>query len=187
MHAGPVHTFERLSPREIRRFRGSFALLLLAEAMIFVTVFSVRFVFAGRTVPADLDWTWALGVTVALILSAFPAWRAERLVRSDRPKRAHGWLLAALGLGAVALALIAVDWATLSVSPQGRFGGPYLLATVYHALHIVAGLVALLALAGSSRRGRFSAANPWSLEAGVWFWTFVIGSWLALFAVFFLL
>lgn len=187
MHAGAVNTYERLSASELRRFRGTFGLVLLAEAMIFVTVFSARFVFVGTGAATDLNWTSGVLVTALLAISAWPAWMAVRLSRSSQPTQATGWLVATLALGSAALALIVADWATLQVSPSSRFGGVYLLATIYHAIHIVAGVIALLALASSARRGRFSSANSWSVEAGAWFWSFVIGSWVALFVVFFLL
>jgi len=186
VHAGAVNTYEHLSPRELRRFRGTFGLLLLAEAMIFVTVFSARFVFVGVGVASELNWTSGILVSVLLAISGWPVWSAVRLSSSAEPRRAYAWLLATFALGAIALGLIVADWVSLPVSPSSRFGGVYLLATIYHALHIVAGLIALVALASSARRGRFSSANAWSVEAGAWFWSFVIVSWLALFVVFFL-
>lgn len=186
MHAGVVNTMERISDRQLRMFRGTFGLLLLAEAMVFVTVFGLRFVFAGRVVPDGVNWTLGIGITVLLAISWWPASSALRAARSGRSREAAPWLLATFGLGTAALALIVVDWATIGVPPASRFGGTYLLGTGYHALHIVAGLVTALALAVSARRGRFSSENYWVVEAGVWLWWFVIASWLALFVVFYL-
>lgn len=186
MHAGVVNTMERVSDRQLRMFRGTFGLLLLSEAMIFVTVFGLRFVFAGRVVPAGVNWAVGIGITALLAISWWPARAALRAARSDRSREAAPWLLATFGLGLLALALIVLDWSTIAVPPASRFGGAYLLGTGYHALHIVAGLVATLALAVSARRGRFSSQNYWVVEAGVWLWWFVIASWLALFVVFYL-
>ena len=98
-----------------------------------------------------------------------------------------GWLRLTFWLGVLALAGIVFDWTTLGFAPSSRFGGTYLLATLYHAIHIVAGLITLAALWSSGRRGRFSPENHWVVEAGALLWNFVVVTWVALFAVFYLL
>ncbi len=186
MRMGVMNTMERISDRQLRMFRGTFGLLLLAEAMIFVTVFGLRFGFAGRVVPDGVNWPFGIGISIALAASWWPWWSALRTARAGRSRAAATLLLTIFGLGAVALVLIVVDWSTLEIWPASRFGGAYLLATGYHALHIVIGMVSASALAVSARRGRFSPANYWVVEAGVWLRWFVIASWFALFVVFYL-
>ena len=184
MHQGAVNTYERLSRRQLNTFRGTFGLLLVAEAMIFVTVFSTRFVFAGRGVPAGFDATLGLAVTGLFLVSLWPVWSAVRAIAAGRQAAMTRWLAVSWWLGLVAFGLVVADWATLAVPATERFGGAYLLATIYHALHIVAGLIALLALWASGRRDRFSSDNHWVVEAGALLWTFVAASYLALVLVF---
>lgn len=176
-----------IAPRELLTYRGSFALLILAEAMVFVTVFALRFVLVGNTPGAALSLWLGIALTAIFLVSAFPAFQALRAIRDGRQEAMVRYLGIALVLGLLALVIIVLDWATLDIPFSDPFGSAYLLATLYHVIHIVAGLVTFLALRSSGRRGRFSPANHWVVEAGVLLWMFVIVTWLALFVVFYLL
>lgn len=164
---------------------GGFWLIILSEAMIFVTVFAVRFLMAYATVAPDVNRPLGGFITLIFVLSALPGRMAVRAIRAGDSTRAARGLLATALLGAVAFAGVIVDFFTEKVSTTSRFGESYFLAAGYHALHIFIGLVVLTALYSSVRRGRFNANNTWSVEAGIVFWNFVIILYIILYGIYF--
>lgn len=184
---GPAEPLRPLDARKLRMYRGGFGLFILAESLGFLTLFSVRFLVAGAGHPAELDATLGTLITLLFAVSAAGAVVALRAARRGETERLVSSLTWAAGLGLGALFFVVVDWgrsATI-LDPASRFGGAYLATTLFHAIHIVAGVVFLAALRSSARRGRFSPANHWLVEAGVRFWLFVSAAWAALYVVFF--
>ncbi len=176
-----------ISQKELRMFRGSFWLLILAETMTFVTLFSMRFLFSGTSQPAELNYVLGIILTVLFITSVFPFRRAVSAISQGNQQALVSNLMIAFFLGLLALIGIFYDWVTLGLVATDRYGGIYYLTTGFHVLHIVAGLVTLLALWSSARRGRFSPQNYWVVEAGALLWYFVVVTWLALFLIFYLI
>lgn len=174
-----------LTDAQRRMFRGSFWLFILAETMIFVTLFSTRFLLAYGGHPAGLNRGLGLTVTALLLASMVPVLTGLAKVRANTGGAGHLRLGALLGL--IAIAAIVWDWATLSIPIGDRYGENYALSTGYHALHIVLGLVALTIVAGGVARHEFRPTNHWQVEAAAVFWGFVTLSWIALYIVFFIL
>lgn len=177
-------TVQDLSDAGRRMYRGAFFLFVLAEAMIFVTLFSTRFLLAGMGHPAEVNGSLGLAVTLLLVASLAPLFAGINRIRAGR--RGAGMLGVAALLGALALALIVYDWATLAIPVGSRYGENYVMSTGYHALHILLGLTGLLIVAGADSRREFNAANHWQVGAAAVFWSFVVLTWIALFAVFFI-
>lgn len=176
-----------LSRRERRMYLGAFSLFILAESLVFVTLFAVRFVYAGTSRSPELNYPLGVGLTALFLVSAVPAWQADRAIaRGDTRVMLRG-LAATFVLGLLGLLGIAVDWATLTLDPGSRFGENYFIITGVHAFHIVVGLIFLAALWSSGRRGRFTPQNYWLVTAGRWFWHFVVVAWVALFVVLYVL
>lgn len=176
-----------LSQRNRRMYRGGIWLVIVAETMVFVTLFSTRFLLAGRGGPVGPGDAVGATITVALVLSLIPAGLAlSRIAAGDAASMSrHLGLTAALAVAA--LAIIVYDWATLSFPAGSRFGGSYILSTGYHAAHIVVGAIWLAAAAVAGRRGAYTGNNHWVVEGGVRFWYFVVAMWIGLYAVFFVL
>jgi heme/copper-type cytochrome/quinol oxidase subunit 3 len=176
-----------LSARQWRMYRGAIWLVILAETMIFVTLFSTRFLLASTERAQGLDQALGIAISVLLIASVFPArWAVRRIARGDG--RAMSVSLASVAVvAAVVLALIVYDWVTLGFWAGGRFGENYVLATGYHAFHILVGLIWLSAVATAGRRGRFTPENYWAAEAGVLFWNFVVSMWVLLYVIYFVI
>ncbi|MBA3877697.1 MAG: hypothetical protein C0498_12375, partial [Anaerolinea sp.] len=183
--AGDARAYPPLDARHLRMYRGSFLLVIFAESLGFLTLFSVRFVLAGAGHPAELNVGLGGAITVLLGGSAGAAVRGLRAIQRGETRTMTTGLGSAFGLGLAALVLIAADWATSTIAPASRFGGIYLATVGFHAIHIVVGLLFLAALWSSGRRGRFDAANHWLVEAGVRFWLFVVAAWLAVYVVFY--
>lgn len=184
MSTATVNLPEDLNDRQRRMYRGSFFLVILAEAMIFITLFSTRFLLAGTERPGTVNGTLGLAVTVLLLISLAPL--AAGLGRVQRGASGAGWIWLSVLLGLCALAVIVYDWSTLALAVGSRYGENYVLSTGYHALHIVLGLIGLSVVAGADGRGSYSKGNHWQVEAAAMFWTFVVLTWLVLYAVFFI-
>jgi len=181
----PASALPPLDARRLRMYRGSFWLFILAESFGFVTLFSVRFLAAGTGHPPELNAGLGALISVLFGASAGSAVAGLRAIRRADPDRMLSSLGVAWGLGFTALFFVVVDWGSSTLDPASRFGGAYLATTLFHAIHIVVGLIFLAALWYSGRRGRFTPANHWLVEAGVRFWLFVSAAWLALYVVFF--
>lgn len=175
-----------LSPRQRDMYRFGFGVFLFSEGMIFLTVFSTRFVLAGTSRPAGLDQGLAAALTALVLLSVLPALDAWRAAGRGDAAALRSSLLLTGAIGVLLLAGVAWEWSALDVSSASRFGGVFLTALGLHAAHVAAGVLALGGLAASAARGRFSAGNHFAVEAGVLFWLFVVGVWVALYATFYL-
>jgi len=166
-------------------YRGSFLLVILAESLGFLTLFSVRFLLAGLGRPAELSGVLGVLITLAFAGSAVPAARALGAIRAGDREAMVFRLGVALALGLTALWFVVADVLTSTIAPASRFGGIFFATVGFHAIHIVVGLVFLAALGSSGRRGRFDAANHWLVEAGVRFWLFVVVAWFAVYVIFY--
>lgn len=172
-----------LTDQQRRMYRGAIYMFILGEAMIFVTLFSSRFLLAGMGHPANVDYTLGLTITALLVVSVIPVFAGLARVRAGNS--GAGMLRLAALLGIAALALIIYDWTGLTFDITSRYGENYVLSTGYHALHIILGLISLLVVAAGDSRREFSPAAHWQVEAAAVFWSFVVFSWIVLYAVFF--
>jgi cytochrome c oxidase subunit 3 len=186
MHSAGAQ-FAPLSDRQQRMYLGAFWLFLLAESLIFVTLFYTRFLMAGAGRSPALNYVLGTLITVLFVASVLPARQAARSMSKGDVPGMNRALLVTLALGILALAAIVYDWFRISLPAGSRFGENYFLTTGLHALHIVIGILALLGLWANGRRGRFTTGNYWAVVAGVRFWYFVVAAWAGLFIVFFLI
>ncbi len=115
--------------------------------------------------------------TVALLVSgALLYWAGKRLQVS--PKAAHNWMLGAMVLGGGFVVFQGFEWYGLISQgltlTSGPLGGFFFLIVGAHALHAIAGLVALVGMYWQLRGERL---HPDSMWAGQIFWYFVVGLW----------
>ncbi|MEP0314159.1 cytochrome c oxidase subunit 3 [Hyphomonas sp.] len=180
-------TVQPLSDNARRMYRGAIWLVIIAEAMIFVTLFSTRFLLAGMDRPVEPTDPLGLTVTATLVVSLIPTWMGLRnIAGGDSSVMSRNLAISAL-LSAAALVVIVYDWTTLSFPPGSPFGENYIVSTGYHAAHIAIGGIWLAAAAVAGRRGAYTKDNHWVVEGGVRFWMFVVAMWIALYVVFFVL
>lgn len=126
--------------------------------------------------------------TVVVAASSVVVALAVRAHALGRHRRASAGLAFGAGLGALFLALQAVVWAGLWRAGLLPSGGPYPSAfyalTSFHALHVLAGLAALVVLAVRARGpagATRSAVRLWGM-----FWHFVGAIWGALYVAVYL-
>lgn len=130
--------------------------------------------------------------TLAIAASSAAVVRAVRARELGRTRGASRSLAAAALLGAVFLSLQVLVWIGLwrdgLVPSSGPYGSVFYAFTVFHALHVLVGLVALVWLAASVR-ARTAAAAKASTDVRLWgwYWHFVGGLWALLYAAVYLL
>lgn len=174
-----------LTAKQWRMYRGAFWLFLVAETIVFITLFSTRFLLASGDRSPALNYPLGGALTILLGGSVLSARRAVRAAARGDSGALAGSLGLTFLLGLAVLSGLVYDWSTVRVSPTSSLGENYFLSTGYHALHLVIGLVALLALWSASRKGRYGPWNYWAVEAGALFWLFVVVMWVGVYLVFF--
>ncbi|HEX6195305.1 MAG TPA: cytochrome c oxidase subunit 3 [Jiangellaceae bacterium] len=172
--------------RERRTRLFGLALFIVAETMIFVPVFAIRFLLAGTARPADLDDGFALVLTAVMVASFAAMHIARRAARRDRWPAAAAGLWAAAVLGLVTAVGSGIGWADPALDAASDFGGTFYLATGAHALHLVAGAAFVAGLAVQARRGRLAGGRT-LLDVAYWFWAFLLVVWLAIEVIFYLM
>lgn len=135
-----------------------------------------------------LDPTFGLALTLVLLTSGWLVAEAVHAVRAERLRRARGFYAAGLLLGVVFVGLKLFDFWSKSgtgLSMGDDFGMAYILATGFHFVHVLVGLVMLTYVA--TKLGRRPYEDPETAVAGTGlFWHMCDLAWLFLFPLFFL-
>ena len=158
---------------------------------------SVKLVAVSKTFSADEIWpTIANGLlmTVVLLTSSFTMVAATVAARDGKQSRALQWLAATIVLGTVFAVLHVTEWVTMfhegwstATNPLGGstlVGGTFFIITGLSLLHVIAGIIALLVIAGGYRRGRWDASY---IETTGLYWQFVDVVWMFVFPLVYLL
>ena len=181
---------------------------LASELMFFAGLFAMYFTVRAA-VPEEwavqtekLNLTFAFANTTILVLSSVTCqmgvWAAERLqpVRSGSIVQfwrwgMNEWMTLTYVMGAVFIGGQIFEYAelvehglTISSSP---YGSVFYLATGFHGLHVVGGLIAFLCLLGRSFAAkRFGHHEETTAIVTSYYWHFVDVVWIALFAIIYL-
>ena len=166
-------------------------IFILAELSVFA-IFFVAYAFTRMSNPelfnlyqANLDRGAALINTLALITSSYFVVRALAAIRIGGGGLCARWLGLAILMGLVFLGVKGFEYAhhfgqgiTLSTN---RFYMFYLSLTFFHFMHVILGLVILLAVALKARKGDYDAQEHTGVETGASYWHMVDLVWLILF------
>ena len=166
-------------------------IFILAELSVFA-IFFAAYAFTRMNNPelfnlyqANLDRGAALINTLALITSSYFVVRALAAIRVGEGERCARWLGLAILMGLVFLGVKGFEYAhhfgqgiTLSTN---RFYMFYLSLTFFHFMHVILGLVILLAVALKARKGDYDAQEHTGVETGASYWHMVDLVWLILF------
>jgi heme/copper-type cytochrome/quinol oxidase subunit 3 len=129
--------------------------------------------------------------TVILFLSSCVLHRGARAEADARPGALFGALKATLALGSIFLVLQLAVWVPLWRSgfriDSGIYGSIFYGLTVFHALHVLAGLVLLLVLVPGARSGRLRSGAQSRVRVSAMFWHFVDAVWVVMFVAVYLL
>lgn len=123
--------------------------------------------------------------TLILITSSYFVIRAIHAIKVDDVKGCINWLYAALAGGLAFLILKSFEYydkfshgITLDTNTFYFF---YLSLTMFHFLHVILGMIILLAVAIKAKRGAYSAENHIGVETGASYWHMVDLVWIILF------
>lgn len=182
---------------------------LSSELMFFAGLFAMY--FTHRSVGADiwatesgrLNIPYALTITIILVASSitcqmgvFAAERFQaRRTGSLIDMRSWGmqeWFVLTYVMGSIFIAGQITEYAelvhgglTIASSP---YGSVFYLATGFHGLHVIGGLIAFLfVIARSFAARRFGHLEASSAVVVSYYWHFVDAVWIALFAVIYLI
>lgn len=159
-------------------------LFLITEVAMFGSFLVMRFYYWGNTRP-DLDQTIGLIVTSILLISSFFMNRAEvAIAHNDRLNYFVSLLITgALGT-AFLLGVVFIEWglalppAERHLTPQsGLYGSILFLMTGMHALHVLTGLIFILAILINGLRNKYTAESHWAVEFCAVYWHFVDVVW----------
>ncbi|WGD49582.1 cytochrome c oxidase subunit 3 family protein [Bradyrhizobium sp. CB1650] len=131
---------------------------------------------------AALDSRLAGLNTVVLVTSGWAAARGTNAARAEERPRSRGWLIGAMALGSLFVAIKLVEYG----GDIGRgigletstFFTLYFLLTGFHLLHVCLGIVILAVV--------WRRAEPIGVETGTAFWHMVDLVWIAMFPILYL-
>ena len=168
---------------------------LSSELMFFAALFGIYFTIRGVTLgapggewpmpPTELSVAYALPFTVILVASSltcqFGVFAAER----GDVFGLRRWFAITLFLGTVFVLGQAYEYTNLvregTTIASSPYGSIFYLATGFHGLHVIGGLVAFLVVLGRSQFGRYSPDQATSAIVVSYYWHFVDVVWIALF------
>ncbi|MCP3868204.1 MAG: cytochrome c oxidase subunit 3 family protein [Gammaproteobacteria bacterium] len=166
-------------------------IFILAELAVFAVFFAayaytrMNHVELFNSYQENLDRGSAFINTLALITSSYFVVRAVAAIRDNDHRHCVGWLLAALGMGALFLIVKSTEFAhhlgqgiTLSTNTFYMF---YLSLTFFHFMHVIMGMVILAAVAWKASQGEYSHSQHTGVETGASYWHMVDLVWLILF------
>jgi cytochrome c oxidase subunit 3 len=129
--------------------------------------------------------------TLILLASSAALARGLGPASETRPGALLGALKTTLALGLLFLVLQLAVWIPLWRSgfriDSGVYGSIFYGLTVFHALHVLAGLVALLVLVPGARSGRWRSGAQSRVRVSAMFWHFVDAVWVVMFVAVYLL
>ena len=182
-----------LRPRARQDFTSSLGMIvfLASWAMMFSTLFFAYAFLRSRSVSWPPPGAPPLPIllpavnTVVMVASSFTFARGVRELARGRRKALTSWALATFVLGAVFLALQVVVWRSVAeqglLHTTGTYGAIFYALTVFHALHVVAGLVILAWVIARSLAGKYTEHNVVNVRVCAMFWHFVDVVWVVMF------
>ncbi len=127
----------------------------------------------------------ALINTLTLLTSSYFVVRAVAAIREDDARRCKLWLWAALAMGMLFLVVKSMEYVhhfDLGINlTTNTFYMFYLSLTFFHFLHVILGMVILLAVANVAGKGGYTAIEHTGVETGASYWHMVDMVWLILF------
>ncbi|MFQ5668018.1 MAG: heme-copper oxidase subunit III [Candidatus Binatia bacterium] len=191
-----AHLPEHRAPAAVPNAVLGMLIFLGTEAMFFAGLISAFLVLRACSAvwpPPDqprLPIAVTAANTLVLLYSGYTMRQALLAIRGDRVRELRRWLGATGLLGVVFVAVQGTEWLRLlhyglHVS-SGVYGATFYTLIGCHGLHVLGGVVVLLAVLRHATYGRYSAQNHSAVEACRLYWFFVVGVWPILYALVYL-
>ncbi len=164
---------------------------IFAELLVFGIFFIIYSIMRIRNLEMfnqyqlTLNREFGAANTLLLITASYFVVRAVQAIKQDDVSACIRWLYAALGGGAGFLILKSIEYhdkfshgINLETNTFYFF---YLSLTMFHFLHVILGMIIILAVAIKAQRGAYSALNHTGVETGASYWHMVDLVWIILF------
>jgi cytochrome c oxidase subunit III len=166
---------------------------LSSELMFFAGLFGVYFTVRSQNVgewpppPTELDIPYALVVTIVLVASSFTCQMGVFAAERGDVFGLRRWYLVTLAMGTFFVLGQANEYRTLveegTTIPSSAYGTVFYLATGFHGLHVIGGLIAFIFLLIRTKLSKFTPAQATAAIVVSYYWHFVDVVWIALFSV----
>ena len=188
-----AHLTSRRSEIEPKLLPGDLAIwfFIFMELLVFgiffisYAVMRIQNIELFNQYQLTLNRELGLANTLLLISSSYFVVRAVHSIRLNDVKRCIHWLYAGLAGGAGFLILKSLEYSDKFSAGIGldtnTFYMFYLSLTMFHFLHVIPGMLILLAVVIQAKRGAYSADNYIDVEAGASYWHMVDLVWIILF------
>ena len=165
---------------------------LASELMFFAGLFAMYFTARARSTtgwpqpPTELNIPYALVVTIILVLSSVTCQMGVFAAEQGNVYGLRRWFSITFLLGLAFVLGQANEYRTLveegTTISGSTYGSVFYLATGFHGLHVIGGLVAFVFLLIRSTMGRFTPAQATSAIVVSYYWHFVDVVWIGLFS-----
>jgi cytochrome c oxidase subunit 3 len=166
---------------------------LSSELMFFAGLFGIYFTVRAQHVgewpppPTELDVPYALMVTIVLVASSFTCQLGVFAAERGDVFGLRRWYLVTLAMGTFFVLGQAYEYYNLvhegTTIPSSAYGTVFYLATGFHGLHVIGGLVAFVFLLIRTKLSKFTPAQATAAIVVSYYWHFVDVVWIALFSV----
>jgi heme/copper-type cytochrome/quinol oxidase subunit 3 len=130
------------------------------------------------------------GFTAALLASSVTMWRAEVSARRNRKWKLRMWLLATIALGSTFVYGQATEYLhllSLNITISlNTFGSTFFTMTGFHGMHVIAGLILLMALFGIAWSADPAERHSTAVDTIAIYWHFVDLVWVGIFTAVYL-
>lgn len=169
------------------------AVFLASYALVFALLVMVYLYFRFRAPvwpPAGLPRLDpvlpGLNVLVLIAAALSTSW-AEASIRRVRWAGLRLGLTATIVLGVVFSAIQAFELSRVGFTAyDGTYGATFFTLTVFHALHVVVGVLWAGIVLARATRGYVAPERPFPVQATVLYWYFIAAAWVIMFAVLYL-
>jgi cytochrome c oxidase subunit 3 len=178
---------QRRTVKEFNSYLGM-VIFLAAWGMMFAALF---FAYGEVRVTATswppegqprLPIFWPALATVVLLASSVTMQIGLRTIRNWRVVDLPRWILATLLLGVLFIGLQTMGWIAVGHSFQpGIYRDVFYALTCVHAAHVVAGLIALVAILVPAYRGKYRKNKHTGVRLVTMFWHFIDVVWVLMF------
>ncbi len=169
-------------------------LFIVSETMFFLALFFAWYymsVQSGEWPPADVplpDIMPAIANTVLTLISALTMWRADRAIARDDKPGLRSWLAVTALLALAFMAIQTREFSRLAgMATATTYGSLFVVVLFFHVARVFVGIALMVVTFARALTGQFTARRRLMVRATALYWYFIVGVWLAVFVVLYLL
>jgi nitric oxide reductase NorE protein len=185
--------------QETRLLPGDFAIwiFIFAELLVFGIFFITYAVVRAQNVELFNHYQLTLNRetgainTVLLITASYFVVRAVKSIKANNIRRCYHFIYYSLACGLIFLGIKTYEFHEKFSQGIGLstndFYFFYLSLTIFHYLHVILGMIILLAVAIKAQRGKYSSTEYTGVETGGAYWHMVDLVWIILFPLIYII